>query len=550
MIKFFANYCRACKSFEPKFVAIKEDEQLQNLPIVWAEFAALRSNRELFQKQLNILALPTIQFYDGGRNGLVENFPCGPSKIRLLKQKLAHFLNTRVDIQTRQLKMDDEPEQPQTQPRVQRTISTTQEMITNDHIRYLRWGMPFFKGLTGEEFDALMSKSKLLTFDPGDLIIQQGAPPTYFYVLKSGKVEMCVRSKFDDPILFPNYHGVVIHELHDLDYFGERALTTGEPYHATCRVVEKVRAFAFHMDDIPESSILSKKRKATKELVEKMNERYMITNDFTTPSIMSSSSMAAYDTQQPSGGDGGISSSSTSSSSGYGSSDPHRRQDHGVLELLVRFRQIRQAAKCFEYIMKSQPTLGNQGEIGRRSMLVSKLSKSQTQEFSEVFDMVDQEKKGKISLLEMRRFMQSARQNKSKDELMEMLARANPKFNHHHYGTTTTNNNTNNNDDDDYAISRVEFMGVMAEAEFDNLFTATFEELDEDQNGFVRASDLNQVLGGVRDLVSNYYDDDNDNKNTNDPSSSSTTRSLLNVDDLDMLIDYEQFSKLLLGATL
>ena len=87
-------------------------------------------------------------------------------------------------------------------------------------------------------------------------------------------------------------------------------------------------------------------------------------------------------------------------------------------------------------------------------------------------------------------------------------------------------------DNKDYGISRDEFMGVMAEAEFYNLFTETFQELDKDNTGYVRAGDLDEVLGGVRDLISN--------EQTN----------IIDVEDKDMLVDYEQFSKMLLGAAL
>jgi calmodulin/calcium-binding protein CML len=147
---------------------------------------------------------------------------------------------------------------------------------------------------------------------------------------------------------------------------------------------------------------------------------------------------------------------------------------------------------------------------------VSKLSKAQRDEFTEVFNIVDINKHGKISLLEMRKFMESAREQKSKEELVEMIARANP-----HFNATT-----------DSAISRDEFMGVMAEAEFFNLFTETFQELDKDNTGYVRAGDLDDVLGGVRDLISNDQ------------------TSIIDVEDKDMLVDYEQFSKMLLGAAL
>jgi Ca2+-binding EF-hand superfamily protein len=478
VIKFFAAYCQACKALEPKFIAVKEDRQLEGLPIVWAEYQAQRSNKDLFQR-LGVLTLPTVHFYDGSR-GLVENFPCGPAKVPLLKKKLARFLNTRVDPETLQLKELIETERDRSlEPRVTREASDS-EFITSEHIEYLRNGLPFFRDLTDEEFDDMLAKAKLLTFNPGDTIIRQGMPPTTFYVLKSGVAEMGVRSKFDDPISTPsNYIGAVVNELKTFDYFGERALTTGEPYAATVRVLEKVRCFAFDVDDIPESSILSKKRRATQEMVEQLNRRYELPVDYT-PEY------------------------------------PVTPRDECILELLVRFKQIRQAAKCFEYVMQSEPKWGDEGEIARRTMLVNKLSKTQRDEFQEVFDIVDVEKRGRISLREMRKFMESARAEKSSEELLGMIARANPLFNVNL----------------DYAISRDEFMGVMAEAEFYNLFTETFQELDRDNTGYVRAGDLDDVLGGVRDLIGEER------------------TSIIDVEDKDMLVNYEQFSRMLLGAAL
>lgn len=451
IIKFFASYCRACRALAPKFIAVKEDEQLNGLPIVWAEFQSKPSNKELFQV-LRVVTLPTVHFYDGSKGGgLVENFPCGPSKIPFLKKKLARFINNRVDPSTLKLKEIDERESTLAmEPRATRRISD-EGFITWEHIDYLRNGLPFFQDLTNEEFDQMLGKAKLLTFNPGDIIIRQGMPGTSFYVLEQGVAEMSVRSRFDDPISTPpNYLGVVVNELKKFDFFGERALSTGEPYAASVRVLDKVRCYVIDVEDIPENSIFSRKRRATREMVEQLNRRYELPEDYK-PDYL-----------------------------------PVTHRDACVLDLLVRFKRIRQAAKCFEYVVKSGPTWGDEGEIARRTMLVSKLSKAQREEFTEVFDIVDANNSGKISLLEMRKFMDSAREQKSEEELMDMVARAIPGF----------------GDSEDPAISRDEFMGVMAEAEFYNLFTETFKELDRDNTGYVRAGDLDDVLGGVRDLIS------------------------------------------------
>jgi calmodulin len=453
------------------------DPKLQHLPIVWAQFSSLQSNKELF-RSLEVLTLPTVHFYDGSR-GLTENFPCGPSKVPILKRKLFQFLNTRVDPETFKLK-DVVEEEAQSEPRVEREVSIENILITREHLDYLRTGMPFFQDLTDEEFDGLLAKARLQTFDEGDVIMRQGMPGRTFFVIKSGVVEMSIKSRFEDPISTPPYYlGAVVNQLKTFDYFGERALSTGEPYAASFRVLEKTRCFAFNVEDIPESSILSKKRGATREMIEKLSQRYELPED-------------------------------------YAPSYPPSPKDESILELLVRFKQIRQAAKCFNYIMNTEPKWGDQGEIARRSMLVSKLSKSQRDEFQEVFSIVDDSKSGKISLLEMRKFMESAREKKTDIELLEMISRAHPLF----------NRNT------EYGITLDEFMGVMAEAEFYSLFTEMFQALDQDNTGYVRAGDLDEVLGGVRDLISN------------------DRKSIIDVEDKDMQVDYEQFSKMLLGAAI
>jgi thiol-disulfide isomerase/thioredoxin len=428
VVKFYAAYCKACRTLAPKFLQVKDDPQLQNLPVVWAEFQISRNTKDLFRR-LGVLTLPTIHFYDGSmllldqstntnrknvddddnddasvadatttttttrttdasstiiHSNLIENFPCPPAKINLLKKKLARFINTRVDPETRQLTppppittttttndndtatttgvttatVDDEQRSSSLdtttmggtitmssfgedshsgdsaaassqvdQPRRKRSIVIDNELITEEHLEYLRNGMPFFRDLTDEEFDTMIGQARLLTFNSGDVICKQGMPGTTFYVLKRGVVEMSVKSRFEDPIRTPpNYLGVVVGELRKFDYFGERALSTGEPLAASFRVVEKVRCFAFPADIIPESSILSKKRKATREMIEQLNQRYILPEDYVPPSYPYAST-----------------------------------EDDRILELLVRFKQIRQAARCFSYIMQTEPRWNDPG---------------------------------------------------------------------------------------------------------------------------------------------------------------------------------------------
>lgn len=64
VVKFFAGFCRACRALEPKLLEVKEDTQLEGLPITWAEFESKPDNKQLF-RDLSVMTLPTIHFYDG-----------------------------------------------------------------------------------------------------------------------------------------------------------------------------------------------------------------------------------------------------------------------------------------------------------------------------------------------------------------------------------------------------------------------------------------------------------------------------------------------------
>lgn len=65
------------------------------------------------------------------------------------------------------------------------------------------------------------------------------------------------------------------------------------------------------------------------------------------------------------------------------STSPIQANDQ-VISLLVRFKQIRQATRCFDYICKSRPNFGDAGEARRRALLVSRLSRRQREEFTDL----------------------------------------------------------------------------------------------------------------------------------------------------------------------
>lgn len=176
VIKFYAPWCRACKSVEPKFIQISKDAKYSNIPIIWGQLSV--QHNKPFVKSLGIMALPSMQIY-AGAEGLVENFPCGPSKIPILKRKITETINTKIDPNTFTLKSLDcaDPMNAEAAPCKTRSMtlfgddgmdgsgqgsSEIDEVITDErreeNLRYLRTGVPYFKDFDDDEFYELMDK--------------------------------------------------------------------------------------------------------------------------------------------------------------------------------------------------------------------------------------------------------------------------------------------------------------------------------------------------------------------------------------------------------
>jgi Ca2+-binding EF-hand superfamily protein/thiol-disulfide isomerase/thioredoxin len=530
VLKFFAPWCRACKGLEPKFLQIAKDEKYQDLPIMWADMS-IQHNKD-FVKFLGVLALPSVQFYANG--GQVESFPCGPSKVPILKRKLAQFINERVDFETNQVKQVPTVEGGETEPCTSRSISdevggnTTELSVGGVAVSKKQWNMmrnqvPYFTDFSEDEFQQLMSKAKLLTFEPGAVIMREGKKGRTFYVIESGEVEVFVKTAFEDPLTTPpSYLGTMVNQLGQNDYFGERTLITGERRAASIRATNKTRCFAFDIDDIPPSSILSGKKQASTERIQQLNDKYGV--DVYDIDFILSQFRDANMGNQVRG-----SPNSPRPIKGVDTDETLNEEEETpdleplqvkfdtedlIIPLLVRFKLIRHAARCFDYIVKTQPKWGDAGELRRRSMLVSKLTPAQREEFTDVFKVIDSSGDGLIELIELKRVMESIGEVKTDEEILEMINKGNVAM------------------DGNQVITYQDFMGVMAEAEFYHLFKDTFGALDKHNSGYIKASDVDRVLCGMRDLICDDH------------------KSIIDVEDMDMQIDYEQFSKMLLGIAL
>jgi Ca2+-binding EF-hand superfamily protein len=182
-----------------------------------------------------------------------------------------------------------------------------------------------------------------------------------------------------------------------------------------------------------------------------------------------------------------------------------------VFSLLRRFQMIRHVSRCFEYMVESRAQWGP-GIRERRNLLAARLTPAQQADYKDAFSLMDNNGDGTVSLLELKRVMESIGESKPDDELSAMIQSVNM--------------------DGSLLLGEQDFMGIMAEADLYDLFRETFASLDTDNTGFVKAGELDRVLCGVRDLIS----DDR--------------KSIIDVEDKEMLIDYEQFSRMMLGTTL
>jgi CRP-like cAMP-binding protein len=99
---------------------------------------------------------------------------------------------------------------------------------------------PLFEGFTEEELVALIGGLKLLSFDPGDVIVTEGESGQSVFILSTGEVKVFVRG--------PGHRSVMIGTLGEGSFFGEISTLSGRPRTATvtaavpCEILELDRA--------------------------------------------------------------------------------------------------------------------------------------------------------------------------------------------------------------------------------------------------------------------------------------------------------------------
>jgi hypothetical protein len=84
---------------------------------------------------------------------------------------------------------------------------------------------PLFESFTPEELFPLLRGLRLVTYEPGDIIVAEGGPDEALYIVTSGRVKAFVRNAVG--------HFGKVRELTDGDFFGEIAFLRSKPRTAT-----------------------------------------------------------------------------------------------------------------------------------------------------------------------------------------------------------------------------------------------------------------------------------------------------------------------------
>src|SRR5258708_35277873 len=120
-----------------------------------------------------------------------------------------------------------------------------------------------FNGLNDEEVHDLISAAKRRTFRSGEVIFHRDDPGQMLYIIKEGKVKICLIS--------PDGQEISLVVFGKGEYFGEFALLDGLPRSADAIALEKVDCYTFRRSDF-HNAIMKNPRLAIK-LMEVLCER-------------------------------------------------------------------------------------------------------------------------------------------------------------------------------------------------------------------------------------------------------------------------------------
>jgi len=105
--------------------------------------------------------------------------------------------------------------------------------------RHLR-SVPLFEKVDDEFVERVKEKAELLSFEPGQVIVEEGTPADSFYLVRGGYVKVSVRAGSSD---------LAVTYLRKGDYAGEAALLLDEAWPFTLQALEHVEIVRIGKDD-------------------------------------------------------------------------------------------------------------------------------------------------------------------------------------------------------------------------------------------------------------------------------------------------------------
>src|SRR5438552_11966088 len=127
----------------------------------------------------------------------------------------------------------------------------------------------FFADLPEEEIQALSSVAKRRTFRAGEVIFHRDDPGQVLYMIKDGKVKICIIS--------PDGQEISLAVLGKGEYFGEFALLDGLPRSTDAVALEKVECYTLQRSDF--HNAILKNPKIAILVLEALSKRLRNTNN-------------------------------------------------------------------------------------------------------------------------------------------------------------------------------------------------------------------------------------------------------------------------------
>jgi len=120
--------------------------------------------------------------------------------------------------------------------------------------------MPLFADVTRHDLENIVKLGELRSFEPGQIIVERGAPGDALYVILRGNAQVDVGGRY--------------HDMKQGDFFGEMGVITGKKRMATVKAVQRVDALRIGAKEL-ENFLLHQPRVTLammKSLVERLRE--------------------------------------------------------------------------------------------------------------------------------------------------------------------------------------------------------------------------------------------------------------------------------------